>query len=1278
VSTFDQFTALQNALSELNYSQPLLRESVPLVNAIFTDLIEVTKKYTHSRKQAEQTQRHLQSQIDPIKIENDRLTKSNNELHLKVIQNSDHFQAELKALEKECETLKLAKNEINVLLNQKKHKIKNQEMTINNLKKKMNAVLSARGSNNKRLITKTSKISFSSNLLSPASSKGGSDEAESKDTMEDDHERVLLLQHENATLLGQIKEVTAVSEQDKLTMAELEEKLKVREQEIQRIHSTLKIDDNRIQFLQHQQDKDQDAQKIRHLEAQIEVLQGEMTQKDADSKALKAKDSSIERLEEENRGLNDKLEVTWKEMDKLKLDLAAIRQTSKALKLEKKYDILKSTKKLSKNVNELTLMQNKIEELTKLNKVLETKLANKAKAHSILQDKAKDEHSTNHTMNVALEMKQKEVHKLRAEQVDLMKVADELKTRIKEMKHGMEINRNERENLEMTLKSAENKLAIVSKDHEDMVEKYESLKALNAKSQGSNKELTDDISNLLFRIKTLEKEKEAMNERLLQIMEQKNDFEKLESKKQSENFDLHKQLQQIQFKNEDLKKDKEWSDKSMLGKVARISKLEQEKKELNLTIERVHGDLDAMKRRFNEMEYKYNAQIQRSEELEDKLAASEQMLASLQMVKSNLDLEAKSKNQLELEVVRLSNENDKLQKESAVLENGDKRKSGIIAKIDREKNELKLILQQMQQRIVAFQQRLSAITADRDHLKAKYDEAVAAMDQKNEVIESGTLSLSDVKVECSKLQNEVRTLAQRNEELQAMFDGKDKLARESMSKIEQFTQIQERLSQQIREQLDEKKALQHSARELTKQRDELHSKLDSLRSEYNHLKENVVPALNQEVIVGQVQSGELKVLCNKLDDGQKSARQKIEDLFHQKQELTAILKEETAKMEEMKKALEGERTKHEQLRSALQKLVDKHDALQNELDDKCEAVQVLRGNVEQEKKRNEEFQSILSETQQQYRCQQKQMVEMAQKIKFAEELISKLQKKVIPELKEENRLKTEQLRHCEHDIQNMSKENQFLNNEYAVTINDRDSKGKQLSTALNKILYLESQVKSVQNERTQILENYKSVCLQNERLNQVSEVLDRSKSEYAVKIASLEEHIVRRDYRIKDLEKHLTECNLSNHELQRQTQSLTRDLQRSNLNNSKNQSLSENLHRDLEAMRSNVVQKQHSDLEKKSQIILEFKKENKNLQQIIQELNLEKEVALESLQSAEGKMERLEEIIRKLRVDHISNTEHTMKDADESNKLKRELNSMKDLNERLSQRLGKSMSSKND
>merc|ERR1712228_95634 len=102
--------------------------------------------------------------------------------------------------------------------------------------------------------------------------------------------------------------------------------------------------------------------------------------------------------------------------------------------------------------------------------------------------------------------------------------------------------------------------------------------------------------------------------------------------------------------------------------------------------------------------------------------------------------------------------------------------------------------------------------------------------------------------------------------------------------------------------------------------------------------------------------------------------------------------------------------------------------------------------------------------------------------------------------------------------------------------------------------------------------------------------------------------------------------------------------------------------------RTNVVHKQQDNLDKKTQIILEFKKENKNLQKIINELSLEKEIALNSLNTAEQKMNRLQEIIATMRVDQIGKSKNK-NETTESTKMKQELNGMKDLNKRLNDRL---------
>merc|ERR1712130_873828 len=117
-----------------------------------------------------------------------------------------------------------------------------------------------------------------------------------------------------------------------------------------------------------------------------------------------------------------------------------------------------------------------------------------------------------------------------------------------------------------------------------------------------------------------------------------NDFEDAENKKQTENFELIKKIQNIEFKNDDLKKEKEWNENILLQNKTKINKLEKEKNNLSLNIDRINKKLDEMKIKYNEIEYKYNSSIKKCEDLEDKLKQSENMILSLKCIKTEFDV----------------------------------------------------------------------------------------------------------------------------------------------------------------------------------------------------------------------------------------------------------------------------------------------------------------------------------------------------------------------------------------------------------------------------------------------------------------------------------------------------------------------------------------------------------------------------------------------------------------------------------------------------------------
>jgi len=1263
LSQFDQFTALQNALSELNYSQPLLRESVPLVQAIFTDLIEVTKKYTQVRSKSAHSQRSLEAQLTAIKLENDKLTKSNNELHLKIIQSRDASQSDLRRLEKENESLKMARNELNVLLKQKKNKIKQQNITVNSLKKKMNAVLSAKGAIHKPLLSQTALLSANS----PPSELASTDSVEASHSAS--NADLDLLRDENAALLSKVQTLERSADAAREERSALDAKLLARDAELRRIHSTLQIDDARIALIRHEQAQSASTQQITHLKSQIEVLQDEITAHEKDIAADKAKDAAITKLKAANADLQTALEDANDKSDALRRELIGVSNTADALKLEKAYDVTAGAKRVSAKFDAHRNAAQREQTLGARVKVLEAKLADKCKAHAMLQDRAKADVASKHALSVALETKERQILQLRDEQTSLRSICDELKQRIAALKIEMETNARERQSLAHKLSTAESTMERTTLEKDALSEEIAALSRKCAEQERAAVQSAQAMSSLKSRMDALGVDNARMEQKLVATLDKAGALEEADTLKHSENMALAQRFENLQFENDDLKKARQWHDSAQAMLQRKVSVLEQAKKAALLKAERVATNLEDVRSARAALQTQLEHATRRADEMESKLRQSVERSAAFARVEQELTRTQRSARETELELVRVTNELDAAKLAQQNLGASDARKSDAVRKLDTEKSALKVILTQMQQRMGAFQQRMTALTADRDQVKAKLDAAMAQCDAKNAQIESGALNASDLKSEHLKLQSALKDTTRRFQKLQAEHAAVMASQRESASQMAEIENARRSLEHDLHAQLDDKKALHAQIIALTRDNEALSNEVLTLKSEHAHLSQTRVPALQQEAVLREAKMGELKVLCSKLDDAQKATRAQLEELHNQKVALERRLEMEAAKCEEQARIVHCAQQHNVRLKAALSKLVSKHDEVQNALDVTAEQKMAFDVRLAEEAARHEQMQAMLGEAQTQLSTKHKEATAATQRAAQAEAALRKLEGEVVPRMCEEGRLKAEQLKAAQQDMMNMAKENQFLNAEYAETLKARDVATKRLSTALNEILVMESAGKAAKGEQSQILENYKSVVLENERLSRLGEMLERAKSELAVQVGVLQQHCARRDARLKTMEQHLASANVTNHELQRQNQTLGRDLERTQIHSTKNESERRNVERDLSALRSEVVAKQMADLERKNGIIVRFKRENKRLEGMVRELSLEKEVALKSLEGAQGKMKRLEGCIEKLRVDGISKVEKGRERSDEAEKMKMELNQIKDLNQRLNERL---------
>ena len=138
-----EYTRVKNSLEALGFTQYLSPDSVSLVRNILDNLIKATRSFKNIKLENERLQDEMRSQGDlvlPLRNENHKLLQDNNQLHKEIIDIKDKLEIKTttsdKTLQKNIENMEQMK----FLVSQKNIKIKNLEIQVENLKKKLNDV----------------------------------------------------------------------------------------------------------------------------------------------------------------------------------------------------------------------------------------------------------------------------------------------------------------------------------------------------------------------------------------------------------------------------------------------------------------------------------------------------------------------------------------------------------------------------------------------------------------------------------------------------------------------------------------------------------------------------------------------------------------------------------------------------------------------------------------------------------------------------------------------------------------------------------------------------------------------------------------------------------------------------------------------------------------------------------------------------------------------------------------------------------------------------------
>ncbi|CAN0342906.1 unnamed protein product, partial [Phaeothamnion confervicola] len=141
-----RFSDLRAKLLALEYHEPFTSDSLSLVERLFADLVTTTESYEHLQAREEATAADLgasHAQLLPLKMENSRLLRENNALHIAVIRAKEEAAAAERAVVLERRRLEGELSELQFLDRQKDVRLREVSDSVEALRSSLRAALSA-------------------------------------------------------------------------------------------------------------------------------------------------------------------------------------------------------------------------------------------------------------------------------------------------------------------------------------------------------------------------------------------------------------------------------------------------------------------------------------------------------------------------------------------------------------------------------------------------------------------------------------------------------------------------------------------------------------------------------------------------------------------------------------------------------------------------------------------------------------------------------------------------------------------------------------------------------------------------------------------------------------------------------------------------------------------------------------------------------------------------------------------------------------------------------
>uniref|UniRef100_A0A8B9IC03 Coiled-coil domain containing 88A n=1 Tax=Anser brachyrhynchus TaxID=132585 RepID=A0A8B9IC03_9AVES len=707
---------------------------------------------------------------------------------------------------------------------------------------------------------------------------------------ENSERQIKLLEQENEHLnqtVASLRQRSQISAEAR--MKEIEKENKILHESIKETSSKL----NKIEFekkqvrkeLEHYKEKGERAEELEnelhHLEKENELLQKKITN-------LKITCEKIEALEQENSDLeteNRKLKKTLDSLKNLSFQLESLEKENSQLdeenlELRRTIESLKCT---SIKVAQLQLENKELEsEKEQLKKSLELMKASFKKSER-LEVSYQGLDTENQRLQKALENSNKKIQQLESELQDLESENQTLQKNLEELK----ISSKRLEQLEKENKLLEQETSQLEKDKKQLEKENKRLRQQAEIKDSTLEENNVKISNLEKENKSLFKEIVVYKESCVRLKELEKENKELVKRATIDKktlVTLREDLVSEKLKTQQMNND--------------LEKLAHELEKIGLNKERLLHDEQSSDDRYKLLESKLESTLKKSLEIkEEKIAALEARLEESTNLNQQLRQELKTVKK-NYEALKQRQEEERMVQNSPPR-SGEENQS--VNKWEKENQETTRELLKVKDRLIEVERNNATLQAEKQALKTQLKQ----LETQNSNLQAQILALQRQTV---SLQEQNTTLQTQNAKLQVE---NSTLNSQSTSLMNQNAQL-----------LIQQSALENENECVLKDHEDLKSLYDSLLKDHEkleHLHER--QASEYELLIAK--HGSLKSAHKNLEVEHKDLEDRYNQLLKQKVQLEEL--EKVLKIEQEKMLQQNE--KHETVAVEYKKLRDENDRL---------------------------------------------------------------------------------------------------------------------------------------------------------------------------------------------------------------------------------------------------------------------------------------------------------------------------------------------------------------